>query len=139
MCGRGVRVWICVDVEGGHEGFAREERGEICVVCAGDAVVFSFSVSVSLSLWWFWFWDDGPPGGIGYREEKAAYGKARILQDIAVVLGLGVEVCEEDLDDWGWVDWATVSVAGAAGSCRDGLLSDVEVIFGVFGYSSGWW
>lgn len=68
MGGRGVGVWVCVDVKGGHEGFAGEEGGEECVVCAGDAVVFSFSfsisVSVSVSLGWFCFWDDGPAGGI---------------------------------------------------------------------------
>lgn len=131
----GVGVWIRVDVEGGHEGFAREEGGEKCVVCAGDAVVFSFSISLQK----FSFWDDRPAGGIGYWEQKTAHCETWVLQDVAVVLGLGVEVCEEDLDDWRRVHGATVSVACATGSCGDGLLPDVEVVARLRGCSSRWW
>jgi hypothetical protein len=53
------------------------------------------------------------------------------LEDVVVFLGVGVEVVEEYLDNWGWVDGAAVSVACAAGSCCYGLLADVEVVAGL--------
>jgi hypothetical protein len=62
------------------------------------------------------------------------------LEDVAVFLGVGVEVAEKDLDDWGWVDGAAVSVACAAGSCCYGLLADMKVVAGLGGWASwGCW
>lgn len=61
------------------------------------------------------------------------------MEEIPVVLGVGVEVGKEDLHDWGRVDWAAVSVACATGPCCNGLLSDVEMVSGLGGWSSWWW
>jgi hypothetical protein len=58
------------------------------------------------------------------------------LEEVAVFLGVWVEVCEEDLDDWGWVDGAAISITCAAGSCGDGLLADVEVVSGLGRWAS---
>jgi hypothetical protein len=135
VCGCGVGIWIFVYEEGGHECFTGEKWSGKCIVCAGDAVAVS-----AASFWGFvfiCFWEVG--WGVGDGEEKTAHCKSWVFEDIPVILRPWVKICEEDLDYWGWVYRATVSVSCAAGSGCDGLLANMEVIARLCRCSAGWW
>lgn len=128
MGGCRVGIWVCFHIEGGHEGFTGKQGSREVIVCPGDTVHL-IGVSVSITLW-SCLRGLSPRGRDG--EEKTSDGKAGILEEIAVILGVWVKICEKDLHNWRRIDWATVSVPCTAGTSGDGLLPDMEMVSGLY-------